>query len=97
MTGLPGDPLLIFRYPQLLFFASFFVLWLGAWIGASRFKRLRSQVAEVRDDFVVIQGATLTLLGLRGGQRDWHRIRPSRPAASRRRGESARAARRRLG
>ena len=64
MTTLPDDPLLLVRYPLLLFLVSFLVLWLSAWIGASRFKRLRSQVAEAREDFGVIQGATLTLLGL---------------------------------
>lgn len=64
MTTLVNDPLLIFRYPLLLFPVCLFALWLSAWVGASRFKRLRSQVAEQREDFGVIQGATLTLLGL---------------------------------
>lgn len=64
MTALAGDPLLIFRYPLALFPVTLLVLWLAAWIGVSRFKKLRIQVAELRDDFGVIQGATLTLLGL---------------------------------
>lgn len=64
MTALVDDALYIFHYPLLLFPVCFFVLSLSAWIGASRFKRFRSQVAELREDFAVIQGATLTLLGL---------------------------------
>lgn len=64
MTALAQDPLLIFGYPLLLFPVCFVVLWLAAWIGASRFKKLRSQLTELREDFGVIQGATLTLLGL---------------------------------
>ena len=58
------DPSLIFHYPLLLFPVSLLVLWLSAWIGASRFERFRSQAAEEREDFAVIQGAILTLLGL---------------------------------
>lgn len=64
MTTLVEDSLLIFRYPLLLFPVCFFVLWFVAWIGASHFKRLRSQIAEAHDDFDVVQNATLTLLGL---------------------------------
>jgi hypothetical protein len=40
------------------------VLSLSALIGATRFGTLRSEVAQQREDFAVIQGATLTLLGL---------------------------------
>jgi len=64
MINLGDYPLLVFRHPLILFPVSFFVLWLSAWIGASRFKELKTQVAELQDDFGVIQGATLTLLGL---------------------------------
>lgn len=64
MTTLADDPLLVFRFPLPLFLVSFFTLWLSAWIGASAFKRLRAQVSEEHEDFGVIQGATLTLLGL---------------------------------
>ena len=64
MTALLNDPLLLFRYPLLLFPVCLGVLWLSAWIGASGFKRLKSQIADERDDFGVVQGATLTLLGL---------------------------------
>jgi hypothetical protein len=40
------------------------LLWLAAWIGASRFARVRKQVAQANEDFRVIQAATLTLLAL---------------------------------
>src|SRR5262245_66482364 len=58
------DLTFVFRQPLLLFAVSFVTLWLSAWMGAFRFKGLRAQIAEVREDFGVIQGATLTLLGL---------------------------------
>jgi hypothetical protein len=64
MLTIPEDALIVFRYPLLLFVVSFPVLALAAWIGATRFPRLRAQVAERQEDFRVIQGATLTLLGL---------------------------------
>jgi hypothetical protein len=51
-------------YPPLVFVVAFFGLWFAAWIGAVRFKKLRSQAADMREDFSVVQGATLTLLGL---------------------------------
>jgi len=48
-------------YPLLVLVLSFFVLWLSARIGSS----IRRRPGEdIRDDFGVIQGATLTLLGL---------------------------------
>ena len=64
MTALLDDPLLVFRFPLLVFFFSLAGLWLAAWIGSVGFKGLRAQVAESREDFSVVQGATLTLLGL---------------------------------
>src|SRR5512139_2357706 len=64
MAALLDDPILVFRFPLLVFFFSFAVLWLSAWIGSAGFKGLRAQVAESREDFSVVQGATLTLLGL---------------------------------
>jgi hypothetical protein len=64
MPALADDPLLVFRMPWLLLAGSFVTLWLSASVGASAFKRLRAQVGEAREDFIVIQGATLTLLGL---------------------------------
>jgi len=50
--------------PLLLLAVSFVVLWLSAWVGAVGFKRLKSHIAELHDDFNVVQGGTLTLLGL---------------------------------
>lgn len=64
MAPLLDDPFLIFRYPLLLFPVSFLALWLAAWLGTSRFKGLKSHVHAEREAFGVIQGATLTLLGL---------------------------------
>jgi hypothetical protein len=43
---------------------SFLVLWVAAWIGAVGFKKLRTVIDAQREDFAVIQGATLTLLAL---------------------------------
>lgn len=54
----------IFHDPLLLFPVSFLSLALSAWIGARGFGRLRAVVAESGEDFRVILGATLTLLGL---------------------------------
>jgi hypothetical protein len=64
MSVLLADPLEIFRYPIYLFPASFLVLSLSAWMGASRLRRLRAQVAEIHDDYRIVEGATLTLLAL---------------------------------
>ena len=52
------------EYPLLVLPASFLALWLSAWIGTSRLTRLRSPEPERHEDFVVVQGATLTLLAL---------------------------------
>ena len=52
------------RYPFLLFSLSFSVLALSAWTGVLLAKARRSVEDEARDDFVVVQSATLTLLGL---------------------------------
>ncbi len=51
-------------HPPLLFLVVFLGLWFAAWLGTVRFKRLRAQAADMRDDFNIVQGATLTLLGL---------------------------------
>jgi hypothetical protein len=50
--------------PLLVFVFSFFVLWLSAWIGASFLRRKQPLEGGVREDFSVVLGATLTLLGL---------------------------------
>jgi hypothetical protein len=52
------------NYPLILFIASFLVLWLSAWVGSSILRRKRSAEAGLLEDFGVILGATLTLLGL---------------------------------
>ena len=51
------------NYPLLVFVVSFSGLTLTAWIGKS-FSRRRPLGVEAREDFGVIQAATLTLLGL---------------------------------
>jgi hypothetical protein len=51
------------NYPVVLFLVSFAVLWLSSWVG-TRLKRRRALEEGARDDFGVIQAATLTLLGL---------------------------------
>ncbi len=51
------------NYPRVFFFFSFLILWAAAQIGAycRRWRPLRD---EEREDFGVVQAATLTLLGL---------------------------------
>jgi hypothetical protein len=51
-------------YPIPAFLISLVTLSVAAWIGVTRFTRMRAEVAALRDEFGVIQGATLTLLGL---------------------------------
>ena len=51
------------NYPRVFFLFSFCILWLAAWIGTAARKR-RLLRDEERDDFGVVQTATLTLLGL---------------------------------
>jgi hypothetical protein len=51
-------------YPSLVFVLSFIGLSISAWIGASFLRRRRRLEDEMREDFSVIQAATLTLLGL---------------------------------
>jgi len=50
--------------PFFVFFVSFFLLSLSAWIGASHLRRLKAHVADLQEDYRVVEGATLTLLGL---------------------------------
>jgi hypothetical protein len=54
----------ITRYPLLVFVLSFVLLWLSAWLGASRLRNFRKLEESNRQDFDVVQAATLTLLGL---------------------------------
>lgn len=51
-------------YPLLVFALSFLLLWLSVRIGLAASKRRRELGAALSEDFGVIQGATLTLLGL---------------------------------
>ena len=51
-------------YPLLVFVISIFVLSLSVWIGANFMRRLRKWEEGKREDFNIILGATLTLLGL---------------------------------
>lgn len=51
------------RYPRLLFVISFVVLWLAVW-GGKRLKLRYKPEEDVESDFSIIEGASLTLLGL---------------------------------
>jgi len=53
----------MFDYPRIFFLVSFFLLWISAQTGAF-WRRQRGLKEEERDDFGVVQAATLTLLGL---------------------------------
>ena len=55
---------MIARFPILVFLLSLAAFTAAAWLGATRFARARAHVGQHRDEFGVIQGATLTLLGL---------------------------------
>jgi lipopolysaccharide export LptBFGC system permease protein LptF len=58
MSTLPNSPLAVFV-------VSLVVLWLSAWVGAYFRKRRRRAVSEEdHQDYGVVEGATLTLLGL---------------------------------
>jgi len=51
------------NYPRMVMLISFLVLWLAAWAGG-RLQQWRRLDEDLRSDFNVVQGATLTLLGL---------------------------------
>lgn len=51
-------------YPIPVFLVSLTALSIAAWIGTTRFSRMRAEVTTMREEFGIIQGATLTLLGL---------------------------------
>jgi hypothetical protein len=53
----------MFRYPLIFFLFSLLVLWVSAQIGAYLRQR-RALKDEEREDFNIVEGATLTLLGL---------------------------------
>src|ERR1700754_2681360 len=51
-------------YPRLILVISFLVLWLAAWIGLKLSERSHGITEDLRADYGVVFGATLTLLGL---------------------------------
>ena len=51
-------------FPLVVFAISFVLLWIAARIGATVLRRRRELDESARDDFGVVLGATLTLLGL---------------------------------
>jgi hypothetical protein len=54
----------ITNYPLLVLVVTFFALWLSSRVGSSILKKRRKLDEDLREDFGVIQSATLTLLGL---------------------------------
>ena len=54
----------ILDHPFSFFVFSFALLWLSAYLGAVTRKKLGSLDSESQQDFGVIQGVALTLLGL---------------------------------
>jgi hypothetical protein len=54
----------ILNHSALVFIVSFVLMWLAARVGAALLRRVRKIEDEARDDFGVIQAATLTLLAL---------------------------------
>jgi hypothetical protein len=54
--------MIILPVPAFIF--TLLALSLTTWLGATRFDKLRAEAAALRQEFGVIQGATLTLLGL---------------------------------
>lgn len=52
------------NYPLLVLLVTFIFMWLSIWAGMYLRVRWNGDAAEIRDDFAVILGAALTLLGL---------------------------------
>jgi hypothetical protein len=53
------------NFPLGISFLSFLALWLAAWAGAKVHQKLHAlEEADLREDFGLVQGAALTLLGL---------------------------------
>ncbi len=55
---------MINMYPFGVLLISLTLLTASAWLGATRFQQFRVQIEGLKDEFGIIQGATLTLLGL---------------------------------
>jgi hypothetical protein len=51
-------------YPAVVFVSTLVAMSFSAWIGASLLRRVKALTAESREDFNVVQAATLTLLAL---------------------------------
>ncbi|MBS1800626.1 MAG: hypothetical protein JSS95_12475 [Acidobacteria bacterium] len=51
-------------YPRLIFALAFITLWLAAWVGAKLGARWHNVTEDLRTDYGVVLGASLTLLGL---------------------------------
>lgn len=54
----------LLKFPRLVFLISLLALWGAAWIGGRLARRWPHLDESSRTDFAVVQGATLTLLGL---------------------------------
>jgi hypothetical protein len=54
----------LLKFPRVVFLISCLALWLAAWIGGRLARRWPHLDEGSRTDFAVVQGATLTLLGL---------------------------------
>jgi hypothetical protein len=52
------------HYPLVFLIVSFVTLLFSAWIGAFGVSKLSAELAPLREELAVVQGATLTLLGL---------------------------------
>ena len=50
--------------PYVILVLTFFSLWLAAWVGGRLGLRKNEQFEGLREDYAVVQSATLTLLGL---------------------------------
>jgi hypothetical protein len=64
MGALFEDTLHVIRHPLFLFVVSFVLLSTSAWVGGTFLQGLRVRVAELQEDYRMIEGAILTLLGL---------------------------------
>src|SRR3954451_25461769 len=69
MPVVPVAPTTVFmfnllNYPRLLFFVFLLLLWLASNLGGMYGKKSRALAPDEREDFDVVLGATLSLLGL---------------------------------
>ncbi len=52
------------NYPLFIFFFTFFLLWVSAWLGGRISQRFHGLDEDIRPDYGTVLAATLTLLGL---------------------------------